>query len=883
MEQKIRIPHTRMMPPPLNERSLWRTRLVEQLRESVRSCRLTVLTAPAGAGKTTLAIQAVQDPSLGRVMWLRIEEEDNDLPVFLHGLCMLWQRTGLDSGVDWGELHFSEKGFGVGAKGRLGMLIDALRHIAPEPVVLVLDDWHHIKDRDIQDALLFLLRYAPPHLHLLLLTRVRPPLPLARLRMERQLCEMDFRQLQFELKETEAFLQKVWDLTLAKDQLLQVHEYTDGWVAALQLLAVAFRGHATSRQRDEFLARMADSKQLIYEFLAQEVLEQQPSDLQAFLCDTAILYELTPALCRALTQRPDAAALLEQAARRNLFLRTVADSCTYRYHDLFAGFLVHRLGEQDPERLRMLHRRAAQIHPDPVRKIHHYLAAGCHSQAAQLLEREGLQLLTSGYLSLSQHWLGMLPEKETCSRPALQLLHGVCAMQVGKLTVARQHLQAALEGFRHRGDKAGEGQAWLMMANVASARHDQKETLACLQSAMQTPLLPHQRVQALITAAWMHLYAGNFAAEGQESLKQAIHLSLGCAHPAAYNVLGRQLRAPLLFGFVAAETIAACCRSILRRMGDAPVPAVAGARSLINVILLLKGELEQARHMREQARALNQRLGYLVFVTLELIITELWDLLFRQDLQRFEQHLTNHLERIEQVEGMRKWMASFLYLQGMGHYSQGKVHQLHSLLDQMLLYTMYDDLPENVVARLTIEAIVLMDQEQWPRATYLLREAVALGEKYPHILLFANPWLWLAHLYLQQDRPRQAQTVTESFLDNHELLHMWMILLRERPILIPLLGLVAHRPDGRRLLALCSRFESRAPVPLPHAGIHLTPREMEVLRLIEQGKSNREIARELFITLRTVKAHVSHLLSKLEARSRTEALSKARKAGLIAS
>ncbi|RMD92762.1 MAG: hypothetical protein D6814_16490, partial [Calditrichaeota bacterium] len=547
--------------------------------------------------------------------------------------------------------------------------------------------------------------------------------------------------LKFTADEIQAYFRQLWqfDLTPAEANLL--YQRTEGWVASLHLFALALRQWPTSRRQYDILEQWFESERLIYPLLAQEVLDHQPEELQTFLLKTSILSELTPHLCREVTGNAGAPKLLEEAYRRNLFLGTVQGRAAYRYHDLFAEFLQHQLAEKYPRQLRELHTRAARAHPDPAEKIGHYLAAQHWDEAAGVLEREGQTLLAHGYIQLLQRWITALPEKWQQNRPHLQYLLGTCAIQMGDLSNAERHLQQALAGFRSRKNDAAEGQVWLMLANLASALHDTQATFSHLQQALTKPLHPHQKVQAHITSAWMHVYAGSLNDKGHEDILQAMRITQMSGDPIAYNILGHQLRAPLLFSRLGVTPFEQYCRDVLNRFGETTTPASVGALCLLSVILFLKGKFEQARKMRYRAQMLNQQLGQLVYVTIGLDVTELWDRMLLNRPEPFEEYWNQRRPFYEQTEGPRQWLVAFLSLYGLHLYLNDRLDQAWQTGEHIQRELLPEDLPENHVAAETLTGILLMHQKQWPDAEEVLQRAVNRLESAPHGLLFANPYV----------------------------------------------------------------------------------------------------------------------------------------------
>jgi LuxR family maltose regulon positive regulatory protein len=437
---------TRLSPPRLRDDLIVRPRLLKALDLAIAAHPLTLLAAPAGYGKTTLlsAIANHKSQIANRAAWLSLEDADNDPARFLAGLIAALQCLASACGVAAQALLFSLPNPGAEARRIIATLINELLAAFPEPFALILDDLHLLIEPAVFVALDYLLERAPPPMRLVIGTRHDPPLALARLRARGQLAELRAADLRFTLEETARFFNERLNLGLTGDDLAALHGRTEGWPAGLRLLASSLEGIRSPADRSAFIRDLAHTDRYIFDFLADEVLNRQPAGVRAFLLETAILAELTPARCRAVTGREDAPAILEDLYRRNLFI-TAAPTCpspnlpisqftnppTYRYHALFAEFLRQRLAQEAPERVRELHRRAAETQADPFRALGHYLAAAMWGEAAAFIEQIGPTAIGQGLLATVAGWINALPAAVRAAHPRLTHLLGVCAWHRG--------------------------------------------------------------------------------------------------------------------------------------------------------------------------------------------------------------------------------------------------------------------------------------------------------------------------------------------------------------------------------------------------------------------------------------------------------------------
>ncbi len=356
------------------------------------SHRLTLISAPAGYGKTTLATSLAHTATDFTITWLALDEDDNDPTIFFVSLIAALQQLNPACGRTIQSLLGNQATPNLDAKRVMRMLINVILESLPEPFALILDDLHLIINPTILQALDYLLERLPEQMRLITTTRVDPPLALARLRARGHMAELGPPDLRFTLKEMDDLLNGQLGLDLSGQDLQTIQTSTEGWVAGLHLLTTSLAQLPTSSQRAILITRKVHANRHIFDLLAEEVLNRQPPILRRFLLETSILSELTPELCQAVTGQADAPLILEEIYRRNLFVVAVDDlafasSPTYRYQALFGEFLRRQLAQEQPDQLGELHRRAAETHTIPAQVIAHYLVAEQWKAAAQVIEQ----------------------------------------------------------------------------------------------------------------------------------------------------------------------------------------------------------------------------------------------------------------------------------------------------------------------------------------------------------------------------------------------------------------------------------------------------------------------------------------------------------------
>jgi ATP/maltotriose-dependent transcriptional regulator MalT len=456
---------TKLQIPPLRPRAVRRGRLVEALVAGAQA-KLTLLDAPPGSGKTSLLSEWHADPDeRRRFAWLSLDPADNDPVRLWDGLIAALQTVVADLGVRaQAALHSP----GTTLKDHvLPLLINDLATLS-EPVVLVLDDYYAIDNVAIHGPIEQLIERLPATTQLVLATRSDPPLSLSRLRARGQLTEIRAEDLRFTTAEAGTFLNDVLELELDEHEVASLHERTEGWAAGLQLAGLSVKGREDRRQ---FIDAFAGDDQQIVDYLVSEVLDRQPAALRQFLLRSSILDRLSGPLCAAVTGAKDAAVLLRQLERENLFIVPLDSRREWcRYHHLFAELLRHELARTEPERVPQLHRRASgwyrqkgAIHE----AIEHATAAGDFADAIELVTTHWYEFLQRGQQETVAAWIDRLPSETITGDPNLCLTKAWLGVNMGRLDEVDRWIEAA---ERAVGEQASATEGPPLDSGIASLR-----------------------------------------------------------------------------------------------------------------------------------------------------------------------------------------------------------------------------------------------------------------------------------------------------------------------------------------------------------------------------------------------------------------------------
>ena len=472
LETKFYVPRSRRDLVP-------RPRLAERLDRGSGS-KLMLVSAPAGFGKTTLLTEwlaagpaAPADQRLAA--WLSLDQGDND-PASFWTYVIAALRTAAP-GVGENALALLQASGPPPVEAVLTTLLNDLSAVAGD-IVLVLDDYHVIDARGVQDGMAFLLDHLPTGLHVVIAGRADPALPLARLRARGELAEIRAAELRFTPDEAAAYLNEMMGLQLTARDVAALEGRTEGWIAALQLAALSMQG------RDDvagFIAGFAGDDRYVVDYLIEEVLQRQPDRVQAFLLQTSILGRLSGPLCDAVTGQAGGKAMLEALDRGNLFMVPLDDRRQwYRYHHLFADVLQARLLDEQPDQVPDLHRRASawyQRSGEQSVAIGHALAAEDFSRAADLVELAISAMSQTRQEATVRGWLEMIPDEVIRVRPVLSVAFAWVLLSVGEFEGVEARLRDAERWLdATTGDRSRDPQprrqrwSWPTRRNIVASR-----------------------------------------------------------------------------------------------------------------------------------------------------------------------------------------------------------------------------------------------------------------------------------------------------------------------------------------------------------------------------------------------------------------------------
>jgi len=517
---KFAVPSTRVSLVP-------RPRLSERLEEGLGRS-LVLVSAPAGFGKSTLLSMGVAASSgSGRsVAWLSLDSGDNDPARFWRYFITAMDQLQRGSGEPALSLLGSPQAPPIEAI--LTTLLNELVDL-PTESVLVLDDYHLIESQTIHEALTFLIDHLPPQMHLVIATRADPPLPLPRLRARDEITELRAADLRFTPEEAATFLNLVMGLELSSGDIAELEGRTEGWIAGLQMAALAMQNHGDV---PGFIASFTGSNRHVVDYLAEEVLGRQPEELQTFLLEISILDRMCAPLCNAVTGHADGQTALERLEHANLFVIALDDERRwYRYHHLFADVLRQRLSQRQVNWVPELHKRASGWFEEEglvAEAIHHALAAQDWERAVRLIESSGIAVLLGKQVQTMLGWIDGLPEEVVRERPVLCTIHALALVFLNRPDAAESRLQQAewRLGANPTTDEARAilGQVAQLRAIIARVSGDLVRCVELARRALE--LLPETemlfRSGARANVALAYQVSGDVAPANELPLEEAI-------------------------------------------------------------------------------------------------------------------------------------------------------------------------------------------------------------------------------------------------------------------------------------------------------------------------------------------------------------------------
>jgi LuxR family maltose regulon positive regulatory protein len=887
---------TKLHIPQLQADIVPRPHLFERL-EAGLARKLTLISAPTGFGKSTLVADWLAENGL-RAAWLSLDQGDNDPVRFWAYLIAAIQTIYSEVGEEAWQIVDASR-----LRSIEPVAISLINDISqlPNDIILILDDYHVIQAEQIHTGLGYLLEHQPPNLHIVLITRVDPSISLARLRVHNQLIEIRAEDLQFSLEEATTLFNEKMGLNLKPEHIKALNTHTENWVVGLQLAALSLKGLSSY---DTFIKDFTGGHQFILDYLTEEVLDTLPKSQREFLLRTSILDRFCGSLCQAVTGDPSSQQQLEEIRKRNLFLIPLdVEGRWYRYQHLFAEVLYALLERDHPGEIGALHLKAAEWFDSegyPGEAVDHALQSGDYIRARELVLRHWMPVLHRGEMATVLRWLDALPENGDKVDPYIPLARCWALFLSWQNSAIGSHLEQADLAY----------QRLVEDGSLAGAQQNQ----VAAQLAMMRSVLARERGH--------HVESVAYAEEAADLIPQELLEGIGTA----WNMLAAARAGAGDFD----GAIEAYQRGIVLAYEEGNLVGAYGCIYGQAMYMLVQGRLKEADRLCRTAIDRAVREGHREFPAAGwLFITMARIMMERGDLDEAELNLREGL-RIARPGGFNEAMRSGRYF---------RAHLAAARGDLESATEIFEDTTRLIQA---MEEPYLTGELNWHWAVHDLdtgdlkaaREKLLILEEKCAATQHANLLLWWRSLHPRllcaEERFEEALTALDESIaqvrtvnSNGEMIRLLALksvaldalgdkipartAIREAigigaaegfiwrwldagPRIVPLLRDLRTDQDTPQnfqsyldsLLDACKDKFGQSETP-PH-GVQsnlLTPRELEIMRLIRKGYSNPEIASKLVVTLNTVKKHTSNIYGKLGVSSRTQAIARARELNLL--
>ena len=921
---------TKLYIPPPRPALVPRPRLVERLNAGLdTACRLMLVSASAGFGKTTLlsewiySVETAEQTVPTLFAWLSLDKGDNDSTRFWTYVVAALREVRLDIGTAALTILQSPQPATTSAphdqvewiETILTDLINELAETGSAPLVLVLDDLHLIENSQIHAELVFLMEHLPPHMHLVVSSRADPPWPLARWRARCQITELRSEDLRFTFVEVAAFL-SLLKLDLSPADVAALEERTEGWIAGLQMAAISMQARKQAQDTADltgFVQAFTGSHRFVLDYLIEEVLNQQPPDVHKFLLQTSILERMSAPLCDAVTGRNDGQALLTQLEQANLFLFSLDDERRwYRYHHLFADLLRSRLGQMQPDESPELHRRASEWYERNgfiAEAVSHAFAGGDSEHVARLAAANALALVDHGELTTLAQWLNALPSEITRSQPWLNVARAWVLAYTGPLDRIDALLGDAENSLppldRNPDECRLAGHAATIRAYIAWLRNEGKHCADYAHAALEQ--LPQNDMARGLAAT---VLGSALASMGklEESIRAseqslAICQAAGNTH-VAMLAMSNHAYTLLLMGRLH-EAATACRQELDVGEQRSHLPAAGSVYSILSAVLREWNDLEEAVRCARHGLELGERWGQTDTLTvnytyLASVLQAIGDLdgaaeaiekakrvahglspWFDALVLADEAHL--NLARGDIAAASRWAQANEAMLNGelaLSYCSTylvlartlvalGKLDDALRFLARLLSMAEAAGAKLYIVRILVLQAVVWQAQGKLDQALTALGRAIELAEPEGLVRAFVDSGEPVRVLIAEYGHLR-LRAVQVLRITNHNLKSYTDKLLA---------AFGSGPPSGQARTEI--PHPSKGEIPKSEIIEPLSDRELEVLRLLGSHLSSTEIAEVLVISANTVRSHIKSIYGKLNVHHRHAALERAKELGLL--
>jgi LuxR family maltose regulon positive regulatory protein len=898
--------------PPNRQDLVQRPRLLASFDAGLGG-KLTLVSAPAGFGKTTVLSEWVR--GCGHpAAWLSLDENDNDPSRFLIYLIAALQRIDSTIGVDVQAV------LGESLLPRFEVLLTRLigeMERLPEKTIIVLDDYHLIDSKSVHHVMNFLIEHLPPTIHLVIAGRADPPLPISRLRVQGKINEVRTSQLRFTQKEADTFLNDLMGFDLSSDSIATLEARTEGWVASLKLAALSMQGR---HDWPEFIAEFSGSHRYVIDYLVDEVLARQPEEVQTFLRRTSILERFCAPLCEYVVGGEADTDIIDYLDRSNLFLIPLDDHREwYRYHHLFADFLHQRLRESERDTMPELHRRASEWFENEGlvdESIQHALAAGDMERATRLVDGIAADLLVRADSNKLLKLVEQLPSDLCKGYPMLCILHAWALLFMGDLERVEPALSLVESNQTNVPGTPNPGYLKTVRAYLASRQGDLHQSIQLSEQALEemSEVTPDRftlifRGSAVIWLGLNHRLLGNLD-KARELFLEAAEINQKAGNYYAALASFEQLAELALIRGQLHQAVD-LYRSGLKLAQNwkdtlgkphGSLMAAAGPQLGLGTVLYQLNDLAGAEvHIQQSADLfeLGEHWAKMHSYTMSAYLKQAQgDFETCAELFRKASDIDNTVKdrRPSTSDRLRLTQLAILLSRArpeMAHLLMEAYRRVESLgvhANDEVDFSSSADYPRERIYSELASLLIALDRaaESLPLLTPLLAAATTMkrhGDEIRYLVMISLAQHALGNAQAALDSLRQALNLAEPegyirlFVDEgHPMAELLQLAIARN---------ISPGYANMLLVAFPENIRSAVTIQKEPAGNTqllaelLSEREIEVLRLMAEGYKYQEIAERLFVSINTVRHHTRHVYGKLNVNNRTQAIGKAKELNLL--
>ena len=857
---------TKLNRPHISQNLVYRKWLLDKLNKGL-SNKLTLVTAPAGFGKSMLVADwAAQSKTPSA--WYSLGKEDNDVVVFWD--YFIQSIRGIHPQLGKQSLDFLYNSNYHNFKNIIAVLINEINRLK-DNFVIILDDFHVINDTAINSSMEYLLTHLPPQLHIYIISRAIPSLPLASLRANGQLLELSTDDLRFTFEEGKAFFDfSLKDFSLTPGEIMALHKRLEGWAAGMQLTSIILNN---TSQKGSFIRNISDEQRHFEDYFYEEVLAHQPEEINRFLLQTSLLKKMHASLCNALTGNNNSQEILQYLEELNLFIIPLDNRrCWYRYHHYFAKILNTLLKQKEPDNYRRLHQKASIWFENKgynVEAIYHALKGKHYDEAAELIEKEASSFFKTGELTTLYNWINSLPKEILQKKPVIWLYY------VWILILSNRNSEAESTTLEIKEYLKKEEENSFIEKSLLSFVWSEVKII----EGYLAVLLEKNNATELFLEAIKYMQS--------DSLRQMITLNPGSVSLLQLkSVKGGRLKDAAKFYKTTEPGV--------KETSD--LPSFAFGYAVLGEIHYETNEWEKAQKYLQVAIDLGSDkidLGVLIptYITASKIkigtgkpraALELLDLLNKkikeQELQHWSSIIQARKVRISITMNDRDMVYNWL-----GNCQISIVDEItilqHYLFTTLARVYIYLEQPE--------KALLLTE-----RMEVILEEEGGIGQKIENHILQALCYQRLNKMDRALKSAKDAiqmgarEGYYRIFIDEGEALYKLIKKLKTQQALLPstekcnrLLDYLERLHQG--FIKENKNYYKENNQEVLETVKSLTIREREVLHLLAKGMSNKDIAEKLFISTITVKTHVRNIFRKLNVKTRAKAIARINELNLM--